>query len=140
MRPLAILALPFVLLALPAFGAGDLSTRARKLETLQLGKAGDDYFVGPETYELESGKAYRLPVTSAGAKEMALVAPEFYNAIWLREIKVGDMEIHARTLEHLEFDGAGTIELYFVPVRTGTFAWEIEGLAEQGMKGTFVVK
>jgi hypothetical protein len=57
----------------------------------------------------------------------------------VREVKVGEMEVHTSIVEHLEFDGAGTIDLYFVPIRTGTDDWEIEGPVEKGMKGTINV-
>ena len=123
-----------------AMAAGDLATRTTRLPELKLGLPGNDYGVSQANYELETGKSYRLPITANGGKEMAWEAPEFFRNIWIREVRVGEMEVHTSIVEHVEFDGEGTIDLYFVPVRTGTFEWEVDGLGEQGMKGTITVK
>lgn len=123
-----------------ARATGDLATKATKLPELKLGAPDNDFAVSQTSYELETGKAYRLPITSNGAKEMAFVAPELFGSIWINQIVINHLEVHTPVVRHLEFDDAGTMELYFVPIRTGTFSWEIKGLAERGMKGTFVVK
>lgn len=34
----------------------------------------------------------------------------------------------------------GSLELFFVPIRPGSFEFSIEGLEEKGMVGKFVVK
>lgn len=123
----------------PAEAAGDLATRTTRLD-LKLGSKDNDYAISQADFQLETGKAYRLSITSNGSKEMAWVAPEFFRNIWVREVKVGELEVHTSVVEHVEFDGEGTIDLYLVPIRTGTYGWEIEGLADKGMKGTLVVK
>ena len=39
----------------------------------------------------------------------------------------------------VEFDDEGEIDIYFVPIRPGTYEYYIENQREDGMLGTFVV-
>ena len=136
-----IFAVALMLSIAPAFAKGDLATRAKKLEPLLLGSAESDYAMSVKEYELESGKAYRLKITSVGYKGYALVAPAFFRNIWIRKIEAGDMEIKASVIDELEFeDPGGECELYFVPIRTGTYEFRIKGLEQKGMVGKFIVK
>ena len=136
----AAVALLTALAATPALAAGDLATKVTKLPELRLGSPESDFSVSQTSYELETGKAYRLPITSNGAKEMAWMAPDFFRNVWVREVRVGELEIHTPVVGHVAFDGEGTIDLFFVPIRTGTYAWEVAGLAERGMRGTITVR
>ena len=77
---------------------------------------------------------------STGAKECAWEAPEFANTIWLRKVEAGDVEIKASHLTEIEFEREGEAEIFFVPIRPGSFPWRCRGLEGKGMAGAFVVK
>jgi hypothetical protein len=119
---------------------GDLATRATRLEPLVLGNAQTDFFMSVKEYKLETGRYYRWKVESSGKREYNLQAPEFWRNAWIRQISVGEMEIKTGTLEELDFDGAGSLEVYFVPVRTGTYEFRIRGLEQRGMVGKLIVE
>ena len=105
---------------------GDLAIRSKKIE-LKLGSDKSDYAMSQKVFELETGKAYRLEISSMGFKEYEFEAEEFFKNIWIRKIEI-------------EFEREGEIEINFVPIRTGEFSFEIERLQEKGMIGKFIVK
>lgn len=123
-----------------AFAKGDLATRATKLEPLVLGNEQNDFFMSVKEYKLETGKYYRWKVEASGKREYNLVAPEFWRNTWIRQVAVGELEIKTSTLEELDFDGAGSLEVFFVPVRTGTYEFRIRGLEQRGMTGKLLVE
>src|SRR5690349_21559369 len=123
-----------------ALAKGDLATRATRLEPLTLGNDETDFFMSTKEYKLETGKYYRWKVISSGKREYNLVAPEFWRNAWIRQIATGDLEIKTGTLEELDFDGAGALEVFFVPVRTGTYEFRIRGLEQRGMTGKLIVE
>ncbi|GLK84333.1 copper-binding protein [Ancylobacter defluvii] len=123
-----------------ALAAGDLALKATKLPDLEVGLGEAGFGVSQKTYEMETGKAYQLLVKSTGNKECAWQSPGLASNIWLRKIEAGGMEIKAAHLIELEFEDAGEAEIFFVPVRTGTFKWFCKGMEARGMEGEFVVK
>lgn len=118
---------------------GDLSIRAKKL-VLDLGSKESDYDMSQEIFNLETGKAYNLEITSMGFKEYEFEAEEFFRNIWIRKIEVEGVEINAPVIEGFEFEREGEIEIKFVPIRPGSYDFEIEGLKSKGMVGKFVVE
>ncbi|WP_247027614.1 hypothetical protein [Ancylobacter crimeensis] len=120
----------------------DLAKGRTDLPDIVLGDTnGNDFAVPTKDIVMEGGKSYRLNITSNGGKEYKFMAPEFFRNIWINQIVVDHLEIHTYGApHHLEFDDAGTISVEFVPVRTGTFKWWIDGLEEKGMFGTLTVK
>ena len=64
---------------------GDLAIRAKKLE-LKLGSEKSDYDMSQKVFEMETGKAYRLEISSMGFKEYEFEAEEFFRNIWIRKI------------------------------------------------------
>lgn len=129
-------------LATGGASAGDLVKGRQNLPEIVLGDTnGNDFVVPVKDIEMESGKSYRLDVTSNGGKEYKFMAPEFFRMIWMNQIVVNHLEIHPYgPPHHIEFDDAGTISLEFVTIRPGKYDWWIEGLEEKGMKGTLTVK
>ena len=123
-----------------AAAKGYLATRPAKLDPLILGTDATGYGMSVKEYTLETGKAYRLKISSTGAKEYALVAPEFFDFIWLRKVEVGDIEIKANSIYELEFEHAGECEIFFVPIKSGRYEFKVRGLEAKGMVGTFIVK
>jgi len=119
---------------------GDLTRKPQALPDLVMGNEESDYSFSHKRYELETGTAYKLEIISSGLKEYALQAPEFFTSIYLRKVEAGGMEIKALGLTELEFEDEGTAEIYFVPIKPGTFEFYADGLQNKGMVGEFVVK
>lgn len=123
-----------------ALARGDLATRPQRLDPLVMGSAEDDFALSQREYRLETGRYYRLRVVAAGRREYNLVAPEFWRNVWIRQVVVGKTEIKTSVLEELDFDDVGEVEVFFVPVRTGTFTFRVRGLEERGMTGNLIVE
>ena len=128
------------LVSRPVLARGDLATRATRLEPLTLGNDESDFWMSQKEYRLETGRYYRWRVVSSGKREYNLVAPELWRNVWIRQVQVGRIEIKTGSLEELDFDGEGTVEVFFVPIRTGTFPLRLRGLEERGMTGSMVVE
>jgi hypothetical protein len=123
-----------------ALAKGDLATRAIRLDPLVLGNDQTDFFMSVKEYKLETGRYYRWKVEASGKREYNLVAPEFWRNAWIRQIAVGEMEIKTPVLEELDFDGAGSLEVFFVPIRTGIYEFRVRGLEQRGMTGKLIVE
>ena len=121
------------------FAEGDLAIRAKKLE-LKLGSEKSDYEMSQKVFELETGKAYRLEISSMGFKEYEFEAEDFFRNVWIRNIEVEGIEIDTSIINEIEFEIEGEIEIKFVPIRPGKYEFEIEGLQSKGMVGEFIVK
>jgi hypothetical protein len=133
-------ALVGVTLAGPLQAKGDLTIRPQALPDLVLGSEVSDYAMSQQSYQLETGQAYKLKIVSSGRKEYAIEAPEFFTSIFLRKVEAGGMEIKATTLVQLEFEDEGEAELYFVPIKPGDYPFVSRGLEGKGMVGTFQVR
>ena len=118
---------------------GDLSIRSKKLE-LKLGSDKSDYDMSQKIFNMETGKAYRLEISSMGFKEYELEAEEFFRNIWIRSIEIDGVELDAPVINEIEFEREGEIEIKFVPIRPGEYDFEIERLQSKGMVGKFIVK
>jgi hypothetical protein len=119
---------------------GDLATRAQRLDPLVLGNDDSDFWMSQKEWRLETGRYYRWRIASSGKREYNLVAPELWRNAWIRQVQIGRIEIKTGTLEELDFDGEGSVEVFFVPIRTGTFPLRLRGLEERGMTGTVIVE
>ncbi len=122
-----------------SYAKGDLALRSKKVE-LQLGSEKSDYDMSTKEIKLETGNAYRLEISSLGFKEYEFEAEEFFENIWIRKIEVGGVEIKVSSIKEIEFDREGEIEINFVPIRTGEFNFQIEGLTNKGMEGKFIIE
>jgi uncharacterized cupredoxin-like copper-binding protein len=123
-----------------AFAAGDLSLKPARLPDLVLGTDDTGFGLSQKEYNLETGKSYRLKVISSGKHEYALVAPEFFDNIWLRKVEAGDMEIKANRIFELEFEKKAQAEIFFVPIRPGNYRMHAKGLESRGVVIMFTVK
>lgn len=119
---------------------GYLATKPIELETLVLGTDMIGFNVSVKEYNLETGQAYSLLIKSSGFQEYAVVAPEFFDFIWLRKIEAGGLEIKANSIYELEFENEGEAEIFFVPIRPGTYEMYAKGLKEMGTSVTINVK
>ena len=131
----------FLFIQLPSVSnaEGDLSIRSKKL-VLNLGSDKSDYDMSQKIFNMETGKAYRLEITSKGFKEYELEAEDFFRNIWIRSIEIDGIELDAPVINEIEFEREGEIEIKFVPIRPGEYDFEIERLQSKGMVGKFIVK
>ncbi len=131
----------FLIIQLPSESnaEGDLSIRSKKL-VLNLGSDKSDYDMSQKIFNMETGKAYRLEITSMGFKEYELEAEDFFRNIWIRSIEIDGIELDAPVINEIEFEREGEIEIKFVPIRPGEYDFEIERLQSKGMVGKFIVK
>ena len=118
---------------------GDLAIRAKKLE-LKLGSDTSDYDMSQKVFEMETGKAHRLEISSMGFKEYEIEAEDFFRNIWVRSIEIEGIELDVPVINEIEFEREGEIEIKFVPIRPGEYDFEIERLQNKGMVGKFIVK
>ena len=134
----AVAALAFAA-ALPAAAQGfaGLLTGVQELEpiTLSSGKP-----LAEKTYELESGKYYRLEIIADGSQELAIEGPEFFRNVWINEVVINDIEIRPLGIDSLEFDDEGSAEISFVTIRPGTFVLRIPGTTGETQQAIFNVK
>jgi hypothetical protein len=123
-----------------AAAKGDLAVKPTKLPDLVLGTDDTGFELSQKEYSLETGKAYHLKIISTGKKEYALVAPELFSVIWVRKVEAGEMEIKAGALYELEFEREATAELFFVPIRPGTYMMRAKGLEARGVVIKFIIQ
>lgn len=139
MNFLMIIIFLFIQLPSDSNAEGDLSIRSKKL-VLNLGSDKSDYDMSQKIFNMETGKAYRLEITSMGFKEYELEAEDFFRNIWIRSIEIDGIELDAPVINEIEFEREGEIEIKFVPIRPGEYDFEIERLQSKGMVGKFIVK
>lgn len=123
-------------LALPAHAEGNLASKPVDLPALTL---TGDLKMSQTEYQLETGTYYRIDITSDGQEEFAWMAPELFRNAWVNQIVVNDLEVKAADIYSLEFDAAGTFTMTFVPIRPGKYDFYVDGYADKGMLGAFVV-
>jgi hypothetical protein len=100
----------------------------------------EDLTFSQNTWELETGKYYRIDITSDGSEEISVVAPELWRNSWINQIVVNDLEVKAYGLYSVEFDDAGTFNISFVPIRPGEYDIYVPGYQNRGLTGKFIVK
>ncbi len=131
----ALLALPGVAHA----AGGDLATLPESLE-MQVGTGDNGFGIEPNEFQMRTGQAYRMTIQAVGWHECNWEAPSFFKNTWIRKIEAGGMEIKVAYLYELEMDMDGEVEVFFVPIRPGTYSFGCRGLEDRGMTGTFVVE
>lgn len=130
----------FLTLLLPVLAAaeGNLAARATRLPALMI-EGADGFSV--KRYDIKTGQFYRWRVISDGRDEYKLMAPQLMRNSWIEQVSIEDKEVKpAGGLYAVEFDAAGEIDIYFVPIRPGTYEYYIEGMRADGMLGEFVVR
>ena len=86
----------------PVLAEGNLASRATELE-LNINTV--DLAFSQAQFEIETGKYYILHVTSDGAEEIQVVAPELWRNSWINQVVVNDLETTPYGLYGIEFDG-----------------------------------
>ena len=128
----------FILLGsgFPTLAEGNLASKPVDLPDLIL---NSDLTMSRSEYTLETGKYYRLHISSDGEEGFAWMAPELFRNSWVDQIVVNDLEVKSYGTYSLEFDDAGTFVLTFVPIRPGRYDFWVDGYENRGMKGAFMV-
>ncbi len=126
-----------VLVVSPAWSEGDPTRRAERLEPLTLDA---DAGFSVDRYEILSGTYYRWRIESDGLEEYRLLAPDLFRESWIDQVVIEDKEVKPAGLHAIEFDDEGTIDIWFIPQRPGEYEFYIDGLADQGFRGSFVVR
>ncbi len=138
---LIFVGLAVVFLSQSVFAAGDLARKVTRLEPLVFGTGEeDDFAISRSEITLETGRLYMLPLEAKGFKEYRFEAPEFFQNIWVHQVVIEDLEVHTRLIDALEFDDQGTIEFWFVAIRSGEYDWFVDGFASKGMQGKIIVE
>lgn len=127
----------FVAVSSEVRAAGDITKRAERLKTLEL-DASKGFSV--KTYEIETGKYYRWRIKSDGREEYKVVAPSLFRNSWISQVVIEEKEVKPMGLHAVEFDDEGEIDIWFVPIRPGTYSFFVEGLATQGFRGEMRVR
>lgn len=139
---LAVLALGVIVL--PASSEAQLFDPAvhklERMEPLVLGSADNSFHMAPKEYKLKVGQGYRWKIKAATDFEYGVIAPAFFRNIWIRKVEMGPLEVKTGTLDELEFEDVGEVELFFVAIRPGTYQFSVRGAEERGMVGTIVVE
>lgn len=121
----------------PALAEGNLASRATELE-LNINTV--DLAFSQAQFDIETGKYYILHITSDGAEEIQVVAPELWRNSWINQVVVNDLETTPYGLYGIEFDDEGTFSIGFVPIRPGEYDIYVPGYENRGLTGKFVVK
>ncbi len=134
-----LVALAGTLTAAPETAAeGNLARRAERLAELKIDAASG---FSIKSYRLETGKFYRLRGISDGRDEYSFRFPELSRNAWFDQIVIEDKEVKPHGgVYSLEFDDEGGIDVYFIPIRPGTYEFYVENYRESGMLGTFEIR
>lgn len=96
----------------------------------------------PEKLVFKANQPYKLVMKNMGEKPHYYTAPQFFKAIATRKVQTTEAEIKAPYLDAIEVNPKGVAELFFVPVKAGTYEvyCTIEDHRDKGMDGTLVIE
>ena len=126
-----------LLASFSAIAGGDLTRRAERLQPLFI-----DANLGFSTkqYLLETGVYYRWRFQGDGRDEYTMTIPDLFNNTWLERIVVDDIEIPISRLVEFTLEGDSELDIYFIPVRPGSYLYYVEPLRSMGFEGEVVVQ
>lgn len=97
-----------------------------------------DFAFNPATIVFRQGVPYKLVIENKGTQKHYFTAEGFFRAIATRKLQSNtDGEVKAPYFSAIEVYPGRTLELYFIPVTTGSYplVCTIEGHAGLGMTG-----
>lgn len=123
----ATIALGFTVLPAQAQDDGNLRAGRRSELQLSITTTPNGPVVSPDTFELITGKYYRLNITSEGDPDWRLELPDLLQNSHLRLVTINGIEIHLQGMvfRAIEFDQPGKASLTFTPVRPGTYKFTV---------------
>ncbi|MDB5562884.1 MAG: hypothetical protein JWN11_2302 [Hyphomicrobiales bacterium] len=122
----------------PVLAKGNLASNPVRLPELKIDTVNLKYSV--TDYELETGKYYFWTISCDDAEEgIQVMAPELFQNSWINQIVANDMVTHTTSLYSIEFGAAGTIQIQFMPIRPGAYAFYSPGFENKGLKGKIIV-
>ena len=98
----------------------------------------NEFAFKPVTLVFRQGVPYKLVIENRGEQKHYFTAEGFFRAIATRKLQSNtDGEVKAPYFSAIEVYPGRSLELYFIPVKIGTFelVCTIEGHAPMGMKG-----
>lgn len=100
----------------------------------------------PQNLKLKANKPYRIVIKNTGESDHYYTAPAFFKSVaWRKAMtpRPNGGEIKAPYFDAVEvFKKVGVVELYLVPVKTGTYEviCTIDDHKQKGMSGTITVE
>jgi len=97
-----------------------------------------DYAFNPPSVAFSKGVPYKLVIENKGSQKHYFTAENFFRAIATRKLQSNtDGEVKAPYFSAIEVYPGRSLDLYFIPVRTGSYPLicTIEGHEGKGMKG-----
>lgn len=107
-----------------------------EMETVSV--ALTEFSFSPATLVFREGVPYKLKIANKGKMKHYFVSEAFFKAIATRKLQSNtDGEIKAPYFSAIEVFPGRSLDLYFIPVKTGTYdlVCTMEGHAEEGMRG-----
>ena len=133
-----IISLLFLVFSPSIFSKGNIAAKPTRLEPLVLN--GKDLSISQSEYFLETGKYYKLSISSDGYEEFMFQSHDLFRNAWINQIIINEIEIHGSYPYGIEFDDEGIADIWFVPIRPGKFQFGIKGFEKNGMIGYFIVE
>ncbi|MFD1480246.1 cupredoxin domain-containing protein [Paracoccus nototheniae] len=121
------------------YGFSGLLSRENRSDLAPLTLASGQPVAGGE-YTIKSGGYYRINIVADGSQELALSGGDFFRAIWINEIVIGDTEVRPMGIHSLEFDAEGTAVLSFVAVLPGRYTLSVPGSSGDTMQAVFNIQ
>jgi uncharacterized cupredoxin-like copper-binding protein len=142
----ALLASPLAIAQDYVTNSADIVKAAKwdEMETITIELSEHDF--DPKHLKLKANKPYRLVIKNAGEADHYYTASEFFKSVAWRKVMSSRPyggEIKAPYFTAIEvFKKVGVVELYFVPVKKGTFEviCTIDDHKEKGMTGSITVE
>lgn len=126
--------------ALAAGGAQAAGNLASVPTQLELKADTVNLTFSQDKFELETGKYYKLTVSSDGADEIDLMAPDLWENSWISQLEINDVDVFVSAPFHIGFGSEGEAAIFFVPLRPGNYQFYADGFQERGLNATFAVR
>ncbi len=101
----------------------------------------DEMSFAPSELTFEAGKPYKVELVNIGTIKHEFTAESFFASVAWRKAESAESEIKAPFFTEIEVFAGQSVELFFVPISTGTFdlVCELDGHLEAGMHGSISV-
>lgn len=125
--------------AMHDYGFSGLLSRENRTDLAPLTLASGQPVAGGE-YTIKSGGYYRIEINADGSQELALSGGDFFRAIWINEIVIGETEVRPMGIHSLEFDAEGSARLSFVAVLPGRYTLSVPGSSGDSLQAVFNIQ